>query len=73
MKLKKVMKILPAWERIRVWGNDEEIPLYDGCVANLPKSLSDLKMTKGEDCESYLEFRYERADIGDHVAVFVKE
>lgn len=72
MKLKKVMKILPGYERIRVWADNENTPIYDGCVADLPKKFCNLKLTQGSD-DSYFEVRYGCDDIGDHVAVFVEE
>ena len=71
MKLKKIKKILPPWEIIRVWGNDEIHPLYYGEVEGLPKELYNLEMAKDEDTLSYLEVRYGSNDIEDHVCVFV--
>ena len=73
MKLGKIQKILPGWERIRVWGNDENIPLYDGSVEDLPHRLDNLKMIRPADTDSYIEVRYHCSDIDDHVAVFVQE
>lgn len=73
MKLKKVLKILPSWETIRVWGKDEEKPLYHGTVSGLPRSLESLKLELDGETESYIEVRYGCSDIEDHVAVFVKE
>lgn len=73
MKLKKILKILPAYERVRVWGNDEERPLYDGFVKDLPYDLINLKLSLGGDDLSYMEIRYNCSDIEDHVAIFVEE
>lgn len=72
MKIKKIMKILPAWERIRIWGNDENTPLYDGYVEDIPSRLENEKMIKGPD-GAYLDIRYNCSDIDDHVAIFIKE
>ena len=72
MKLKKIMKILPEWESIMVWGNDNEKCLYHGFVAHLPKKLGELKMIPGPE-GSYFEIRYDCSDVEDHVAVFVEE
>lgn len=72
MKLKKVFKILPAWENIRVWGNDDNKPLYMGLVEDLPKRLENLKLIKGEE-GSYFDIRYGCRDCEDHVAIFVRE
>ncbi len=73
MKLKKIMKILPEWETIRVWGNDNDEYLYHGLVRDLPKRLNNLKMVPGPGGEGYLDIRYGCSDIEDHVAVFVEE
>ena len=56
------MKILPAWERIRIWGNDENTPLYDGYVEDIPSRLENEKMIKGPD-GAYLDIRYNCSDI----------
>lgn len=76
MKLKKVKKILPAWEIIRVWGNSEDKPLYYGKVEDLPAYLGKLKMTtalEGYTEEGYFDIRYNNSDIENHVAIFVEE
>ena len=72
MKLKKIIKILPAWERIRVWGSDENTPVFDGCVEDIPCRLEDRKLIEGPD-GAYLDIRYGCADIENHVAVFIEE
>lgn len=72
MKLKKIKKILPPWETIRVWGDDDYIYLFHGLVKDLPKELYEHKLVKGPE-GGYLEVRYINADIENHVAVFVKE
>lgn len=72
MKLKKVLKILPCYVNIRVWGNDDNKPLYIGLVKDLPKILENLKLIKGEE-DSYFEIRHDCSDCEDHVAIFVKE
>ena len=72
MKLKKLAKILPDWERIRVWGSDENTPIFDGYVEDIPIRLRDKKLIEGED-GAYLDIRYNCADIEDHVAVFIED
>ena len=72
MKLKKLMKILPDWERIRVWGSDENTPIFDGYVEDIPIRLKDRKLIKGPDA-TILDIRYNCADIEDHVAVFIED
>ena len=72
MKLKKIQNLFPSYERIRVWGNDEHNPLFDGYVEDLPRRLEELELIKGPD-GSMFEIRYNCADIEDHVALFVDE
>lgn len=72
MKLKKIKKILPPWETIRVWGDDDYIYLFHGLVEDLPKDLYERELVKGSE-EGYLEVRYNNDDIENHIAVFVKE
>lgn len=72
MKLKKLSKILPAWETIRVWGNDEYEPIWEGLVQDIPSRLRDKKLTEGED-GAFIDVRYGCCDCEDHIAVFIKE
>lgn len=72
MKLKKLLKIFPYYEQIRVWGEDEEVPLYKGSVDDIPERLMNKKLTPG-DCGSYVELRTGCVDCEDHIAVFVEE
>ena len=74
MKLKKIFKILPSCETIRVWGKDENTPLFYGAVEDLPVRLENLKLVPGPSPDgAYFEVRYECSDIDNHVAIFVKE
>lgn len=70
MKLKKLKKVLPEYEKVRVWGYDENVPLFDGYVGDIPKRLGDLKLARGPK-GAYIDIRYNCSDIEDHVAVFV--
>jgi hypothetical protein len=72
MKLKKLVKILPAWETIRVWGDDVEIPVWEGLVEDIPTRLENKKLIKGED-GGLIDVRYGCSDCADHVAVFIEE
>ena len=72
MKLKKIAKIFSGIEHIRVWGEDENEPLFDGYVEDLPSRLIDLKLIPGPE-GGYCEVRYGCSDCNDHVAVFVEE
>lgn len=78
MKLKKITKFLPSWEVVRIWGDNEDIPLFDGPVENIPYVLLNLKLVKSEDTNSYMDIRYGTFDregkpFEDHVALFVEE
>lgn len=71
MKLKKLVKILPAWETIRVWGDSEEEPVWEGLVEDIPARLENRKLTEGGD-GSYIDIRYGCGKGKDHVAVFIE-
>lgn len=73
MKLKKIKKILPPWETIRVWGDDEYIYLFHGLVKDLPKELYERKLAKCDPDSGYFDIRYDCVDCEPHVAVFVEE
>ena len=72
MKLKKLAKILPKWESIRVWGSDEHKPVQEGLIEDIPSRLEDKKLIKGPD-GIVLDIRYDCADCEDHVAVFIED
>ena len=71
MKLKKLAKILPGWETIRVWSDSEEEPVWEGLVEDIPARLENKKLTEGED-GSYIDVRYGCGDCEDHIAVFIE-
>ena len=71
MKVKKLTKLLPPWEIITIWGDDEHKYIWRGAVEHIPHNLMNRKLIKGED-ECYLDIRYGCCDCGDHVAVFVE-
>ncbi len=78
MKLKKITKLLPPWEEVRIWGRNEDIPLYDGPVEDIPYFLLTLKLEKSEETNSYMDIRYNTFDkegkpFKNHIAVFVEE
>ena len=72
MKLKKLTKILPAWETIRVWGDDEKIPVWEGLVEDIPIRLENKKLIEGED-GGLIDVRYGCSDCENHIAVFIEE
>lgn len=71
MKLKKLTKILPGWETIRVWGDSEEEPVWEGLVEDIPARLENKKLIEGED-GGYIDVRYGCGDCEDHIAVFIE-
>lgn len=70
MKVKKIAKLLPPWETITIWGNDEHKYVWRGVVEDIPHKLMNEKLIKGED-SCYLDIRYGCCDCKDHVAVFI--
>ena len=71
MKVKKIVKLLPAWETITIWGDDEDEYIWRGAVQDIPQRLMDRKLIEGE-VGGYLDIRYNCSDCPDHVAIFVK-
>lgn len=72
MRVKKLHKILPEWETIRIWGNDERVYLWEGYVKDIPLWYEDKKLIEGED-GGLIDVRYGCSDCNDHVAVFIEE
>ena len=72
MKVKKLHKILPEWETVRIWGYDERIPLWEGYVQNIPLWYENKKLIEGPD-GGYIDVRYGCSDCEDHIAVFIEE
>ena len=72
MKIKKLKKIFPGYEIVRIWGRNEEYPIYYGTISGIPKFLKELEMLPGDE-GSLIEIRYNCSDIEDHIAVFVEE
>lgn len=74
MKLKKLLKVIESYQDIKVWGKDEEVPLYDGVVSDVPKKIRNLKI-KYDDVlrDAPVEFRYDCCDCAPHYSVVVEE
>ena len=72
MKLKKITQILPPYETITIWGNNEDIPIWKGNVEDIPYIFMNMKLTEGPD-GGYIDVRYGCSDCEDHVAVFVED
>ena len=73
MKLKKLQKIFVGWETVRVWGKDENEPVWEGIIDDIPKKLANKKLIKGGNDNVIIDIRYDCADIEDHIAVFIDE
>jgi len=78
MKLIDVLDLLPCYAWVRIWGNDENTPLYEGRLRNTPMCLANRELVKGEE-GTYFELRYEacgysfKDGVKEHVAIFVEE
>ena len=78
MKLIDVLDFLPRCTWVRIWGLDEDSPLYEGAIENAPMHLANCKLIKGEE-GTYFELRYEacgysfKDGITEHVAIFIME
>ena len=70
MKVKKLAKLLPAWEKITIWGNHEYKYIYKGSIEDIPSRLMNEKLMKGPD-GCYIDIRYGCSDCENHVAIFI--
>ena len=77
MKLIDALNFLPLGTWVRVWGDDENSPLFEGYIEDVPMYLADHKLIKGEE-GTYFELRYEacgytfKDGVKEHVAIFVE-
>lgn len=78
MKLIDALDFLPLGTRVRIWGNDEKVPLYEGDIEDAPMRLANCRLVKGEE-GTYFELRYEacgysfKDGVKEHVAIFIEE
>ena len=78
MKLIDVLDFLPCSTWVRIWGLDENAPLFEGRLRNAPMYLANHKLIKGEE-GVYFELRYEacgysfKDGVKEHVALFIEE
>jgi hypothetical protein len=78
MKLIDVLDFLPHCAWVRIWGNNENTPLYEGRLRNTPMYLANRELVKGEE-GTYFELRYEacgysfKDGVKEHVALFIEE
>ena len=78
MKLIDVLNFLPLNTWVRIWGDDENSPLYEGRLRNTPMYLANRELVKGEE-GTYFELRYEacgysfKDGVKEHVALFIEE
>ena len=76
MKLIDVLNFLPFGTRVRVWGDNENVPVYEGDIENIPMFLANRELVKGEE-GTYFELRYEacgysfKDGVKEHVAIFL--
>ena len=72
MKVKKLRKIFSKWETVRIWGNDERTPMWEGYIRDIPLWYKDKKLIKGPD-GVVIDIRFGCSDCNDHIAVFIEE
>lgn len=78
MKLIDVLDFLPCSIWVRIWGDNDIAPLFEGKLRNAPMYLANRELVKGEE-GTYFELRYEacgysfKDGVKEHVAIFVKE
>lgn len=71
MKVKKLAKVLPPYEVVRIWGKDEETPLYYGEVIKIPSHVAAMVIKTDDPLAYGVEIRYNNSDIEDHIAIQV--
>ena len=78
MKLIDVLNFLPLNTWVRIWGDDENSPLFEGFIEDAPMYLANRELVKGEE-GTYFELRYEvcgysfKDGVKEHVALFIEE
>ena len=78
MKLIEALDFLPYGTWVRIWGLDENFPVYEGKLGKAPMYLANHKLIKGEE-GVYFELRYEacgysfKDGVKEHVALFIEE
>lgn len=78
MKLIDVLNFLPHLTWVRIWGNDENFPIFEGYIEDAPMYLANRNLTKGEE-GTYFELRYEacgysfKDEVKEHVAIFLED
>lgn len=77
MKLIDVLDFLPHLTWVRIWGRDENSPVFEGYIEDAPMCLANCELIKGEE-GTYFELRYEacgysfKDGIKEHVAIFIE-
>lgn len=72
MKIKKIVEMFNSAEWIRIWGNDEETPIWEGYIDDIPYRLANRELIEGPD-GVYIDIRYDsNTRIKDHIAIFVE-
>lgn len=73
MKLKKILKVIDQFEDVKIWGRDENIPLYEGMVREVPEELRKLELCDLPLRDAPVEFRRDCCDCGPHYSIAVVE
>lgn len=72
MKIKKIVKMFDNTEWIRIWGDDEDTPIWEGYIDDIPYRLINKELIVGPD-GVYIDIRYRASDkVKDHIAIFVE-
>lgn len=72
MKIKKIAEMFSGAEWVRIWGDSEEAPIWEGYAEDIPYRLANRELIKGPD-DIYIDIRYGgNTRFKDHIAVFVE-
>lgn len=76
MKLKKVIKYLDQLSHCKIWVNEEEDPMYEGSVMDIPWYLLDFSLDNDGDGEAISAAYDKQAKNPNHYsyfAIYLKE
>ncbi len=72
MKLKKIIKYLDCLSYCKIWINDEENPIYEGSVLDIPWHLLNLSLNN-DDRGQAIDAGYDKDATNSYFAIFLLE
>lgn len=69
MKLKKLIKYMDSLTEVIIWGDNEEEPLFKGCILYIPWHLIDLEIGRKNSPEDEPIYIYNDKEKNDAIMV----